>query len=105
MFRPENNPAFAAVYLAGAPTDDPRASPLYGSWHGLPPVLLQVSSTELLYDDSRRVHERIIAAGGPSQLSVFDDVVHGWQLLAPFVPEARVAQIQVATFVDGWLSD
>ena len=99
MFRTGNTAAFAAVYLAGAAADDPRASPLYGNWHGLPPVLLQVGSTELLFDDARRVHDRILTAGGSSELSVFADVVHGWQLLAPFVPEAQVAQRQVARFM------
>ena len=77
---------------------------MYGRWHGLPPVLLQVSSTELLYDDARRVHERILTAGGVSRLSVFDDVVHGWQLLAPLVPEARAAQQELASFVAQSLS-
>jgi acetyl esterase/lipase len=100
MFRPQNLPAFAAAYLAGMPADDPRASPLYGRWDHLPPVLMQVGSTELLYDDARRVHERILAAGGSSQLSQYKDVVHGWQLLAPFVPEAGVAQYEGARFIE-----
>jgi monoterpene epsilon-lactone hydrolase len=99
MFRPGNIAAFAAVYLAGAAADDPRASPLYGDTAQLPPVLLQVGSTELLLDDARRVHERIVARGGTCRLTVYDDVVHGWQLLVPFVPEATVALAEVASFV------
>jgi acetyl esterase/lipase len=100
MFRPENIPAFAAVYLGGAaPADDPRASPVYAELRGLPPMLLQVGSTELLLDDSRRVHERVIAAGGTSQLSIYDDVHHGWQMLAAFVPEARAALGEAAAFI------
>ena len=66
---------------------------------GLPPVLLQVGSTELLLDDARRMHERITAAGGSSVLSVYDDVMHGWHLMAAFVPEARDAVNEVAEFV------
>jgi acetyl esterase/lipase len=99
MFRPENIPAFAAVYLGAAPADDPRASPVYAELRGLPPMLLQVGSTELLLDDSRRVHERVIAAGGTSQLSIYDDVHHGWQMLAAFVPEARAALGEAAAFI------
>ena len=67
--------------------------------HGLPPLVLQVGSTELLLDDSRRVHERVIAAGGESHLSVYDDVHHGWQMLTPFVPEARSALGEAAAFI------
>jgi len=65
----------------------------------LPPVLLQVGSTELLLDDAVRVHERIVAGGGSSRLTVYADVAHGWQLLSPFVPEARDAVREVAGFV------
>lgn len=101
MFRPESIPAFAAVYLAGAPGDDPRASPLHADLARLPPVLLQVGSTELLLDDARRVHERILAAGGTSHLTEYDDVMHDWHLATPFVPEARAALREVAAFVRG----
>ena len=99
MFRPGNIPAFASVYLAGAQPEDPRASPLYAELDRLPPVLLQVGNTELLLDDAHRLHERILERGGASQLTVYDDVVHGWHLLAPFVPEARLALAEVADFV------
>ena len=99
MFRPENIPAFAAEYLGGASPDDPRASPVYADLHGLPPMLLQVGSTELLLDDSRRVHERVIATGGESHLSIYDGVHHGWQMLTAFVPEARAALGEAAAFI------
>lgn len=99
MFRPENIPAFAAEYLGDTPPDDPCASPVYADLHGLPPMLLQAGSTELLLDDSRRVHERVIATGGESHLSIYDDVHHGWQMLTAFVPEARLALGEAASFI------
>jgi acetyl esterase/lipase len=99
MFRPENIPAFAAEYLGGASPDDPRVSPVYADLRGLPPMLLQVGSTELLLDDSRRVHERVIATGGESHLSIYDGVHHGWQMLTAFVPEARAALGEAAAFI------
>jgi hypothetical protein len=45
------------------------------------------------------VHERVVAAGGESRLSVYDDVHHGWQMLTPFVPEARAALGEAAGFI------
>ena len=99
MFRPENIPAFAAAYLGPVPADDPRVSPVYADLHGLPPLLLQVGSTELLLDDARRVHERATAAGSESHLTIYDDVHHGWQMLSPLVPEARAALGEAATFI------
>jgi acetyl esterase/lipase len=62
-------------------------------------MLFQVGSTELLLDDSRRVHERVIATGGESQLSIYDDVHHGWQMLTAVVPEARSALGEAAAFI------
>jgi monoterpene epsilon-lactone hydrolase len=99
MFRPENIPAFADAYLGGTAPDDPRASPVYADLHGLPPILLQVGSTELLLDDARRVHDGVLAVGGDSRISVYDDVHHVWQMLTPLVPEARAALGEAAAFL------
>ena len=103
MFMPSNIDEFAAAYLGTASREDPRASPLRSDFHGLPPVLLQVGERELLLDDSRRVHERIVAAGGESELDIWPDVFHGWQMLDGLVPEARQALERAAAFILGQL--
>lgn len=104
MFHPENTAAFSAAYLAGASPLDPRASPLYADVHGLPPVLFQVGSTELLLDDSRRMHERLRDAGVESRIEIFDDVLHCWQMLDGLVPEARAALRQASSFISTHLA-
>ena len=55
--------------------------------------------SQLALFQARLVAERITAAGGSSVLSVYDDVMHGWHLMAAFVPEARDAVNEVAEFV------
>lgn len=99
MFRPENVDAFAGAYLGrtGA-AHDFRCSPLRGSPRGLPPVLMQVASTELLLDDARRMHERIRAVDGTSTLTVYEDVSHGWHVAGGLVPETRAAIEEIARF-------
>ena len=99
MFRPDNIAAFAAAYLGPASPKDPRASPLYADLRGLPPLLVQVGSTELLLDDARRVHEGVRSTGGSSRLTVYDDVPHAWHLTTPWVPEARAAIAEAAEFI------
>lgn len=99
MFAPTNIDDFAKAYLADASRSDPRASPYFSDMRGLPPILLQVGESELLVDDSRRVHEKIRAAGGQSDLEIWPDVFHGWQMLDGLVPEARVALDQSAAFM------
>jgi acetyl esterase/lipase len=104
MFRTENAAAFAPAYLGDASPRDPYASPAYANLAGLPPLLLQVGSTELLLDDARRVHRKIQAAYGTSRLEIYEDVAHCWQMLDGFVPEARAALEQAAAFIRAPLS-
>lgn len=99
MFAPPNIDDFAQAYLDGASRSDPRASPFKSDMHGLPPILFQVGESELLVEDSRRVHEKIRAAGGQSELEIWPEVFHGWQMLDGLVPEARVALDQSAAFI------
>lgn len=99
MFHTENIAEFAAVYLKGGSPLEPFASPARANLSGLPPLLLQVGSTELLLDDSRLVHDEIQKLGGESRLEIYDDVFHCWQMLDGIVPEARIALRQAADFI------
>jgi len=103
MFVPRNIDDFSLAYLGDASRCDERASPFRSSMHGLPPILFQVGEPELLVDDSRRVHEKIRAAGGTSELEVWPHVFHGWQMLDGLVPEARQALDQSAAFIVRYL--
>jgi acetyl esterase/lipase len=99
MFHPDNTAEFAAAYLGGASPLDPRASPVYGDFAGLPPLLLQVGSTEILLDDAARAHERALAAGVASRIEVLDDTPHGWHMLDGLVPEATATLRGGAAFM------
>ena len=55
---------------------------------------------ELLLDDSRRVHAKIVGGGGRSRLEIFDGVFHCWQMLDRVIPEARAALRQAADFIE-----
>jgi epsilon-lactone hydrolase len=79
--------------------DDPRLSPLHARFVDPPPVLIQVGTTEILRDDSRRMAERLRMAGGRVELEEWADCPHVWQLLDGFLPEARAALVRVAEFV------
>lgn len=81
---------------------DPRAplvSPLYGDFHGLPPLLIHVGDREILRDDSTRLAERARAAGVPVTLRVWPVVSHAWQLAQHIVPEARESLDLAARFL------
>ena len=63
--------ATAQMYLGGHDPYDPLVSPLYGDLHGLPPLLVQVGSAELLYDDGRRLAHHARRAGVDVHFDVY----------------------------------
>ncbi len=88
------------AYLQGRkPQDEPLASPFYGDFKGLPPLLFHVGDAETLLDDSRRCHDKALAAGVASQLEVFEDMPHVWHLFAPFLPQATQAIDRIGEFI------
>jgi len=97
--RPDAVARFARLYLGLTPPTHPYASPLFADLSGLPPLYLQVGSSEILLDDSVRFHQRATAAGVESELSVWEGVPHGWQVLAWALPEGRAALEDAA----GWI--
>jgi monoterpene epsilon-lactone hydrolase len=72
----------AAGYLAGADPHDPLAAPVHADPHGLPPTYLQVGALEALLDDSRRLAQRMRAAGVEVRLDEFPDQLHTFQMAA-----------------------
>jgi acetyl esterase/lipase len=90
---------WAEMYHGGGDLTTPLASPLYGDLSGLPPLLLQVGTAEILLDDSKRFAERAKAAGVETTLDVWDDMIHVWQLFALMLPEAQQAIDRISAFV------
>jgi acetyl esterase/lipase len=84
---------------AGHALRDPRAAPVYGDYRGLPPLLLQVGTREILLDDSTRVADRARAAGVDVTLEKWDGLIHVWQLFGPDIPEAQQAIQGIAEFL------
>ena len=94
----------AAVYLQGQDPTNPLASPLYGDFTGLPPLLIQVGAPEILLDDSTRLAARAEAAGVSVELTIWDNLPHVWHVAQRFLPEARAALDQAASFAKSALA-
>ena len=87
------------VVLGGADPADPAVSPLRADLAGLPPTLLVVSSSEVIYCDSELMADKLAAAGVPCTLSVWPDQLHVFQAFGPVVPEAGRSLAEIARFV------
>ncbi|OUS13193.1 alpha/beta hydrolase [Gammaproteobacteria bacterium 53_120_T64] len=90
---------FAGLYLAGQDAADPKASPIFADLSGLPPLLIQVGSNEVLLDDAIRLNKAVKKAGGDATLEVWDGQMHVWHLMATIVPEGKHAVNVIGTFV------
>ena len=70
---------------------DPQVSPLLADLSALPPVHLEVGGREVLLDDSRLFHQRLLEAGGRATLHEDPDAFHMWQIWVPWLPAARAS--------------
>ena len=89
---------FAADYLAGADPKTPLASPLFASLAGLPPLLIQVGTADLLLSDSERLAAAAAEAGVDVALEVGEGLPHVYQLLLG-TPEAAEATERIGKFL------
>jgi acetyl esterase/lipase len=96
---PERAAMLARHYLGGADPRHPYASPLYGDLRGLPPVLIQVGSDEILRDDAVRMADKLREAGSRVELEVCPGMHHVWQLYARVLPEGRAAIARIGAFL------
>ena len=88
----------AEAYLAGADAKTPTASPIFAELAGLPALLVQVGTAEILLDDARSFAERAKAAGVEVELEVAQDMFHVWHAFADILPEGGEAIERIATF-------
>jgi len=86
-------------YIGGSDPHHPWMSPVFADLHGLPPVMLQVGTHEILLDDSLTFAEKAKAAGVDVTLSVHAGMVHCFALFAPMFPEATLAWNEVIDYI------
>jgi epsilon-lactone hydrolase len=88
----------AASYLAGADPKTPLASPLFAALAGLPPLLIQVGTADLLLSDSERLAAAATAAGVDVTLEIGEGLPHVYPILLG-TPEAAEATERIGQFL------
>jgi acetyl esterase/lipase len=78
-----------------------RVCPVNMPLADMPPALIHIGSHEVLMADAELMANRLVSAGVPCDLQVWDRQVHVFQAAAAWVPEARVAIDEIGTFVRG----
>jgi epsilon-lactone hydrolase len=98
ILTPDEIREFAATYLAGADPRSPLASPLFARLDGLPPLLIQVGTAELLLSDAEELGRLAAAAGVDVTLAAREGLPHVYPgMVGP--PESAEATDQAGTFL------
>ena len=87
------------TYLGDGDACHPLASPVRATLAGLPPLLIQVGSEEVVLDDARAIEQNARAAGVPVALEVWEGVVHAWHLYASAFEQGRRAVEDLSAFI------
>jgi acetyl esterase/lipase len=86
------------VYVPGGDATNPRVSPAFADPTGLPPLLIQVGTAELLQDQVLAFARRARAAGVDVTLEEFPDLVHLWHSLTPLFPRFQDGMDRIGEF-------
>jgi monoterpene epsilon-lactone hydrolase len=89
-----------ADYVGGADAADPQISPIFADLRGLPPLLIQVGSHEILLSDALRLAGRAALDDVPVTLDVTPGVPHVFQGFAAVLDEADAALNRASTFLN-----
>lgn len=77
---------------------DPKWSPVNHHFTGMPPVLIQVGSTEVLLADAEALAQRCAEAGVPCTMQIWDKAIHVFHAGADLLPDARQAIGEIGAF-------
>ena len=110
----EKDPLFgntkeSLIYQNDYPGDhdkmDCYISPLFGSFKGFPPMLIQAGSIEMLLSDSVSAAAKAREQGVKVRLSVYEGMFHVFQMAYLNIPESKKAWAEVGKFMDVLRSD
>jgi acetyl esterase/lipase len=102
---PEGLARRAADYLRDGDPAAELVSPIFADLTGLPPLLIQAGSHEILLDDATRLAARAAAADVAVTLEITPGVPHVFQGFAAMLDEGDAALTSAGTFLRAHLAD
>jgi epsilon-lactone hydrolase len=99
MVRHADLDSLTRAYMAGGDSRHPHAAPVHGDLSGLPPLLIQVGTAEILLPDARVLAQRASAAGVEVFLEEEEGAPHVWHHFVATIPEAVTAIARIGAFV------
>lgn len=100
ILRRRQLPPHVRAFAGDIDPADPRVSPLNAELAGLPPTLIQCGADELFLSEDTELASRLEAAGGQTDLQIFDGMWHDFQVHAGHLEESARAVRQVAEWAE-----
>jgi acetyl esterase/lipase len=97
LLHPKAGRIYRESYVANNDPHNPLISPVFGDWHGLPPLLVHAGEDEFLREDAVRIKELAQAAGVDVRLEIYPRMWHDWQLYLT-LPQAVQSLDDIAQF-------
>lgn len=88
----------ARLYAGEERLDHPLISPVFADLTGLPPMLIQSGSHEILQSDAEKLATQARLGGVDVTLQIWEGMWHVWQISGKFLPEARKAVDEIGYF-------
>ena len=86
------------IYAKGQNAKHPLISPLYADLSGLPPLLIQTGTAEILLDDSTRFAQKAINQSVTVDLDLWEGMFHVFQIFGNLIPESKKALKKIGEF-------
>lgn len=89
----------ARLYCGSEPVANPYVSPAYGDLSGLPPLLIQVGSQEILLNDAQRLADVANRDSVETRLEIYNSLWHVFQVHAGQLDRATEALETAGQFI------
>jgi acetyl esterase/lipase len=100
----ENLQARVTDYTSGQDAALPMISPIFADLSGLPPLIIQAGSREVLLDDAVRLARQAATADVEVTLDITPQVPHVFQAYYPILDEATAALDRAGQFLSAQLA-
>jgi acetyl esterase/lipase len=92
------------IYSNGGDAKNPLVSPIYGDLRGLPPIMIQVGSHELLLDDIIKFHKKALNSDVEVTFELWKDMFHCFQIFSLHIEEGQNAIDSAGDYIKKILS-
>lgn len=99
ILTPDSLAGAVALYAGSFAASDPRISPRFGTFAGLPPIMVHVGTDEILFDDAKALDDEAERAGVPIAVHIWDGMTHCFPFSLASLEAARDAIELSAAFV------